>query len=64
MMSEKNLSFDSNLNSLDLKTNIKKLDVIFDNLISNAIKYSNENSKIFLFLDKNKFEISNFGEKI
>lgn len=64
MMSEKNLSFDSNLNSVALKTDIKKLDVIFDNLISNAIKYSDENSKISLFLDKNKFEISNFGEKI
>ncbi len=64
MMSGKNLSFDSNLNSVTLKTDIKKLDVIFDNLISNAIKYSNENSKISLFLDKNKFEISNFGEKI
>lgn len=64
MMSEKNLSFDSNLNSVALKTDIKKLDVIFDNLISNAIKYSDENSKISLFLDKNKFEISNLGEKI
>lgn len=64
MMSEKNLSFDSNLNSVALKTDIKKLDVIFDNLISNAIKYSDENSKIPIFLDKNKFEISNFGEKI
>lgn len=64
MMSEKNLSFDLNLNSVALKTDIKKLDVIFDNLISNAIKYSDENSKISLFLDKNKFEISNFGEKI
>lgn len=64
MMSEKNLSFDLKLNSVALKTDIKKLDVIFDNLISNSIKYSNENSKISLFLDKNKFEISNFGEKI
>ncbi|AKT90874.1 two-component system sensor histidine kinase [Campylobacter ureolyticus RIGS 9880] len=64
MMSERNLSFDLNLNSVTLKTDIKKLDVIFDNLISNAIKYSNENSKISLFLDKNKFEISNLGEKI
>ncbi len=64
MMSEKNLSFDSNLNSVALKTDIKKLDVIFDNLISNAIKYSDENSKISLFLDKNKFEILNLGEKI
>ncbi|WP_269489966.1 sensor histidine kinase [Campylobacter ureolyticus] len=64
MMSDKNLSFDSNLNSVALKTDIKKLYVIFDNLISNAIKYSDENSKISLFLDKNKFEISNFGEKI
>lgn len=64
MMSDKNLSFDSNLNSVTLKTDIKKLDVIFDNLISNAIKYSDENSKIPIFLDKNKFEISNFGEKI
>lgn len=64
MMNEKNLSFNSNLNSVVLKTDIKKLDVIFDNLISNAIKYSDENSKISLFLDKNKFEISNLGEKI
>ncbi|WP_316363789.1 sensor histidine kinase [Campylobacter ureolyticus] len=64
MMSERNLSFDSNLNSVVLKTDIKKLDIIFDNLISNAIKYSDENSKIYLFLDKNKFEILNFGEKI
>lgn len=64
MMSERNLSFDSNLNSVVLKTDIKKLDVIFDNLISNAIKYSDENIKISLFLDKNKFEISNLGEKI
>lgn len=64
MMSEKNLSFDLKLNSVVLKTDIKKLDIIFDNLISNAIKYSDENSKIYLFLDKNKFEILNFGEKI
>lgn len=64
IMSEKKLKFNLNLKEVNLKTDIKKFDIILENLISNAIKYSDENSEISSLLDESKFEIENYGEEI
>lgn len=64
LMSRKNLKFDLNLDECLIKTDINKIDKILDNLISNAIKYSDENETIKINLDKYKFEIQNLGEEI
>ena len=63
-MSRKNLKFELNLNEVVIETDIKKMDKILDNLISNSIKYSDENQTIKLNLTKEFFEIENFGEEI
>ncbi|WP_086229065.1 sensor histidine kinase [Campylobacter devanensis] len=60
----KGLKFEINSNSFELYSDIQKVGKILDNLISNAIKYSNKNSKIIINLDQNSFEIINFGATI
>ncbi|NLK67348.1 MAG: HAMP domain-containing histidine kinase [Campylobacteraceae bacterium] len=63
-LNRKNLKFELNLSDVTLNTDVKKIEKILDNLISNAIKYSDENQTIKISLDKNSFEIENFGEEI
>lgn len=60
----KGIEFRINSNSFELNSDIQKLGKIIDNLISNAIKYSSKNSNIIINLDKNYFEIINFGTVI
>ncbi|QKF64830.1 sensor histidine kinase [Campylobacter corcagiensis] len=62
--SKKGLKFRLNLSSLSLNTDPIKLSKILDNLISNAIKYSDENGEIYIFLDENSFSIENTGATI
>ncbi|MBR2918135.1 MAG: ATP-binding protein, partial [Campylobacter sp.] len=60
----KGIEFEINSISFELNSDMQKLGKIIDNLISNAIKYSSKNSKIIINLDKNSFEIINFGTVI
>ena len=60
----KGIEFRINSNSFELNSDMQKLGKIIDNLISNAIKYSSKNSNIIINLDKNYFEIINFGTVI
>lgn len=62
--SKKGLKFMLNLSPLSLNTDPIKFSKILDNLISNAIKYSDECSEIFIYLDKNGFSIENTGDTI
>ena len=56
--SERNLSF-SVKGSMSVKGDRQLLEQMFDNLISNSIKYSAENSVVNISLNKEKAEISN-----
>ncbi|WP_192940516.1 sensor histidine kinase [Campylobacter vicugnae] len=60
----KGIEFEISSISFELNSDMQKLGKIIDNLISNAIKYSSKNSKIIINLDKNSFEIINFGTVI
>ncbi|WP_169763383.1 sensor histidine kinase [Campylobacter mucosalis] len=58
---QKGLKISSNLHKVKILTQKFKFRKIVDNLISNAIKYSDENSEILAILDENSFMISNSG---
>ncbi|NLY04014.1 MAG: HAMP domain-containing histidine kinase [Campylobacter sp.] len=60
----KSLEFELNLDKVSLNTDPIKFSKILDNLISNAIKYSDEKENIVLNLSLDKFSIVNFGESI
>lgn len=62
--SKKSLKFNKNLLQLSLNTDPIKLSKILDNLISNAIKYSDENGEILINLTKTEFSIENIGATI
>lgn len=64
MLAEKNLSLKADLSEVCLKTDEFKIKNIFDNILSNAIKYCFENSEISVVLNQKGFEISNYGEEI
>lgn len=64
MLGEKNLSLNTDLSEVWLKTDEFKFKNIFDNILSNAIKYCAEKTEISVILCKNYFEISNFGNEI
>lgn len=61
---QKGLSFSLNLSEVSFNTDAVKFSKIIDNLISNAIKYSYENSEISIILTKNSLSIENSGETI
>ena len=50
----KNIEFDINMDETIVKSDKNLLVNVWDNLIGNAIKYSDENSKISVFLTKEK----------
>lgn len=64
MLGEKNLSLNTDLSEVWLKTDEFKFKNIFDNISSNAIKYCAEKTEISVILCENYFEISNFGNEI
>ncbi len=64
MLGEKNLSLNTDLSEVWLKTDEFKFKNIFDNILSNAIKYCAEKTEISVILCENYFEISNFGNEI
>ncbi|MBR4141623.1 MAG: HAMP domain-containing histidine kinase [Campylobacter sp.] len=64
MLNDKNLQIKANLEELNLQTDENKFKKIFDNILSNAIKYCDENSEICVNLTKKYFEIQNTGETI
>ena len=64
MLNDKNLQIKANLEELNLQTDENKFKKIFDNILSNAIKYCDENSEIRVNLTKKYFEIQNTGETI
>ena len=64
MLNDKNLQIKANLTDLNLQTDENKFKKIFDNILSNAIKYCDENSEICVNLTKKYFEIQNTGETI
>jgi signal transduction histidine kinase len=63
----KNIEFDLNLEEINYLGNKELTFQIWQNLISNAIKFSKENSKIRILLKKENeifFEIEDFGQGI
>lgn len=64
MLGEKNLRLNTDLSEVWLKTDEVKFKNIFDNILSNAIKYCAEKTEISVILCENYFEISNFGNEI
>ncbi|MDA3080295.1 MULTISPECIES: sensor histidine kinase [unclassified Campylobacter] len=64
MLNDKKLQIKANLEELNLQTDENKFKKIFDNILSNAIKYCDENSEICVNLTKKYFEIQNTGETI
>lgn len=64
---EKNITFDLSLDDVSIIGNKHLTQQIWQNLISNAIKFSHENSEIRIILRKNEklyFEIQDFGQGI
>lgn len=57
LANKKSLSFELDLESLSLKTDLFRFTKIVDNLISNAIKYSFASEVIFIKLNKESFEV-------
>lgn len=64
LYSSKNLRIISNLDSVFLQSDRAKFEKVFDNLFSNAIKYSDEGCEILLNLNNSEFSILNYGEGI
>jgi len=64
LLEQKNLKFDCTLGKCQKTTDQNKLTNILDNLIQNAVKYSNSESVISVNLDEKQFKISNIGEAI
>lgn len=64
MLKDKNLILNLQISNLKLKTDENKFKKIFDNILSNAIKYCDDNSEITVILTNSFFEIQNIGETI
>lgn len=64
LANKKSLSFELDLESLSLKTDLFRFTKIIDNLISNAIKYSFASEVIFVKLNKESFEVWQKGAVI
>lgn len=64
ILAKKNLQISANLEDITLDTDKFKLEKIFDNILSNAIKYCDENSVISINLNGKSLSIQNFGKTI
>lgn len=64
MVQDKNLTINQNLEELFLETDLFKFEKIFDNILSNAIKYSDKNSQISVILNQKSLLIKNIGKTI
>lgn len=63
-LGEKNLTIEQEIMPVCIKADGEILYKIIDNLISNAVKYADSNTKIHLILDKNSLHIHNRNDGI
>ncbi|MEI9947127.1 MAG: HAMP domain-containing sensor histidine kinase [Chitinophagaceae bacterium] len=56
------ITIKTNLDELNISMNRQLADILISNLIINAVKHSNADKKVEIFLEKNSFIISNPGE--
>lgn len=61
ILSSKNIEVKHTINDFVFLANQEKIQMVFNNLISNAIKYSNVNSKIEIYLENNIVTIKDYG---
>jgi hypothetical protein len=59
----KNITIEKNLAKVGVKSNPFLLELLLNNLIGNAVKYSLENSTIKIMLEKGSFAISNYSKE-
>lgn len=61
---KKNIHLETELDSVIIKADRFKIQMVINNFISNALRYTNENKKIIIHLDQNGFSIENEGAHI
>jgi two-component system OmpR family sensor kinase len=61
LLDKKNISLDLDISKCELNIAPTKAKMLINNLLSNSIKYSHPNSNINIYLDQNKFVISDEG---
>lgn len=61
---KRGLKIDANLNSSFINANLEDMSKILDNLLSNAAKYAEPNTKVTIVLEPNFFSITNLGHGI
>ena len=61
---QKNLKLQSDITPVSFQANREKIITLFDNLISNAIKYNKHNGEIHITLHNNRFVIKDSGSGI
>ncbi len=64
LIKAKNLQIDLNLESSSIRVNKDLLDILLNNLLSNAIRHNNQGGTIECSLTENSLQISNSGPKI
>ncbi|RKN79671.1 sensor histidine kinase [Ulvibacterium marinum] len=63
MITFKKLKVKTNLNPVKIKCDLVLADILFTNLIKNAVQHNHEGGSIEMFLSEEKFEIINTGDE-
>lgn len=61
---KKNIQLETSLESVIIQADCFKIQMVINNFISNALRYTQENKKIIIHLDQHQFSIENEGAHI
>lgn len=64
LVKKKNIQLETSLKSISIQADRFKMQMVMNNLISNALRYTNEGKTIRISLDQNTFSVENEGAHI